>query len=143
MILSGGNNTFRILTLTIYSPMTSTFMRYILNPFYIIYYFISKNDFISNGKSNYAYFIINLVISLITTFCGCVYNEFLILFCFGLERDTYCQVTRRSNTENEINSLDNILNKEDDQESEVSDYAIHIENMSELNEQKSNIFSLN
>ena len=30
MILSGGNNTFRLLTLKIYSPMTSTFMRMIL-----------------------------------------------------------------------------------------------------------------
>ena len=124
MILSGGNNTFRLLTLKIYSPMTSTFMRYILNPIYIIYYFIFENDFISNGKRNYTYFIINLVLSFIMSFCGCVYNEFFILFCFGLERDTYYQVTWRSINEDEINSLNGLISQENDQESEASDYII-------------------
>ena len=37
------------------------------------------------------------------SFCGGVYNEFLILFCCGLERDTHSQVTRRSDVENELN----------------------------------------
>ena len=134
MILSGGNNTFRLLTLKIYSPMTSTFMRYILNPIYIIYYFIFENDFISNGKRNYTYFIINLVLSLIMSFCGCVYNEFFILFCFGLERDTYYQVTWRSINEDERNSLNGLISQENDQESEASDYIIHMETMSELKE---------
>ena len=134
MILSGGNNTFRLLTLKIYSPMTSTFMRYTLNPIYIIYYFIFENDFISNGKRNYTYFIINLVLSLIMSFCGCVYNEFFILFCFGLERDTYYQVTKRSINEDEINSLNGLISQENDQESEASDYIIHMETMSELKE---------
>ncbi len=134
MILNGGNNTFRLLTLKIYSPMTSTFMRYILNPIYIIYYFIFENDFISNGKRNYTYFIINLVLSLIMSFCGCVYNEFFILFCFGLERDTYFQVTWRSINEDEINSLNGLISQENDQESEASDYIIHMETMSELKE---------
>ena len=134
MILSGGNNTFRLLTLKIYSPMTSTFMRYILNHIYIIYYFIFENDFISNGKRNYTYFIINLVLSLIMPFCGCVYNEFFILLCFGLERDTYYQVTWRSINEDEINSLNGLISQENDQESEASDYIIHMETMSELKE---------
>ena len=134
MILSGGNNTFRLITLKIYSPMTSTFMKYILNPFYIIYYFICEDDFISNGKPNYAYFIINLVLSLILSFCGCVFNEFLILFCFGFERDTYNQVTKRSITENEINSLNVIYTQESDKDGEISDYIIHMETLEEINE---------
>ena len=134
MILSGGNNTFRLLTLKIYSPMTSTFMKYILNPFYIIYYFIYENDFISNSQSNYAYFVINLVISLIMSFCGCIYNEFLILFCFGLERDTHNQVTKRSITENEMSLLNAIFTHESDKDSEISDYIVHMQTLDELNE---------
>jgi hypothetical protein len=134
MILSGGNNTFRLLTLKIYSPMTSTFMRYILNPFYIIYYFIFENDFISNNQSNYAYFIINLIISLILSFCGCIYNEFLILFCFGLERDTHNQVTKRSVTENEMSLLNVLFTNESDKDSEISDYIVHMQTLDEFNE---------
>ena len=88
-------------------------MDYILNPFYLIYYYISGNDFISYGKQNVAYFIINLIISVIMSFCGCVYNEFLILFCWGLERDTHIQVTQRSGTETELN-----LYADDDQETD-------------------------
>ena len=94
--------------------MTTTFLDYILNPFYIIYYFFTDKDFISYGKKNYAYFSINLIISSIITFCGGVYNEFLILFCCGLEKDTHSQVTSRSNYENELN----IFNDEFDKETE-------------------------
>ena len=103
LILSGGKNSFRVLTTKIYSPMTTTFMDYILNPFYLIFYYISGRDFISYGKKNLAYFLINLFISVIMSFCGGVYNEFLILFCCGLERDTHRQVTQRSKDEKELN----------------------------------------
>ena len=45
VILSGGKNLFRLVTIKIYSPMTSTFIVYFLNPFYLIYYFVSEKDF--------------------------------------------------------------------------------------------------
>ena len=41
-----------------------------------------------------------MITSLIISFCGLVYNEFLILFCCGLERDTHDQVSFRSDFEN-------------------------------------------
>ena len=126
VILSGGKNSFRVVTTKIYSPMTSSFMEYILNPFYLIYYFISGSDFISLGKNNFVYFIINFVISLIITFCGGVYNEFLILFCCGLERDTYIQVRNRSNFENELNKL---YEGDDDDSSISSDYILELNNI--------------
>ena len=100
IFLSGGKNVFMLLTIKIFSPMTSTFMEYILNPFYIIYIFLSGSDFLYHGKSNIIYFVINLITSLIISFCGLVYNEFLILFCCGLEIDTYNQVALRSGFEN-------------------------------------------
>ena len=107
-ILSGAKNAFRVTTTKVYSPMATTFLDYILNPFYMIYDFASKGDYITNGKSNLAYFIINLFLSLIISFCGCVYNEFLILFFCNLERDTYNQIIRRSSLERELNSLSSI-----------------------------------
>ncbi len=106
--LSGLKNAFRVATTKIYSPMTTTFVEYILNPFYLIYYFCSDNDFITNGNKNYAYFFINLIISLILSFFGFVFNEFIILFCCELEIDTHSQIVRRSIKEEEILNLSEI-----------------------------------
>ena len=119
IILSGGKNLFRLVTLSFFSPITSTFAEYIFNPFYIIYYFVSGKDFFHEGKSNYPYFITNLILSLIISFSGFVYNDFLILFCCGLERDTYKQVALRSLYETELV----ILNKEEisEEEEEVNE----------------------
>ena len=105
IILSGGKNSFRVITTKIYSPMTTTFMDYILNPFYLIYYFTTDQDFKTDGEKNYGYFIINLIIAVIITFRGGVYNEFVILFCYGLDRDTHSEVTKRSEYENELNNI--------------------------------------
>ena len=113
IILNGLKSIFRLVTIKIYSPMASTFMYYILNPINIIYLFVSGQDFISNGKSNYVYFIMNLLMSIILSFCGCVYNEFLILFCCGFEHNTHNQIMIRSNTESDIGSI----NGEDDEKS--------------------------
>ena len=121
IILSGGKNLFRVITTKIYSPMTSTFIVYFLNPVYLIYYFVSEKDFFSYDKPIYSYFFINLIISLITTFLGCVYNEFIILFCCDLERDTHSQIVKRANE-----SLDP---NDDDLDSVSSGYIIPLQNM--------------
>ena len=80
----------------------------------MIYDFASGLDYFTNGEINYAYFILNLILSIIISFLGCVYNEFLILFCFGLERDTYKQITERSFTEQELNILDNVIEPDEE-----------------------------
>ena len=95
--------------------MTTTFMDYILNPFYLTYDFASGLDYFTNGEINYAYFILNLILSIIISFLGCVYNEFLILFCFGLERDTYNQITtKRSFTEQELITINNVMEPDEE-----------------------------
>ena len=114
LALSGLKNAFRVATTKIYSPMTTTFVEYILNPFYLIYYFCSDNDFITNGNKNYAYFFINLIISLIISFFGFVFNEFIILFCCELEIDTHSQIVTRSIKEEEILNLSEINIDEDE-----------------------------
>ena len=102
LILSGLKNAYRVLTNKIYTPMTTTFMFYIFNPFFLSYYFAIEIDFISLGTRNITYFIINLIISIILSFIGCVYNEFLIIFFCGLEHETHREISIRSNSEIEI-----------------------------------------
>ena len=98
-ILSGLKNSFRVITTKIYTPMTTAFMDYIFNPIYIIIYFVLEEDFINKGKKDYTYFILNLILSIIISFFNCVYNEFIILFLCGLEKDTYLQISERADTE--------------------------------------------
>ena len=94
------------MTTKIFSPMTTTFMRYIANPFYLIYYFIAGIVFNLYGDRNYFYFMINLVVSMILTFCGLVYNEFFVLFFCKLEKETHNQIMSRSLIENELFIID-------------------------------------
>ena len=93
---SGGRNAYRIITNKIYSPMTRTLTDCALDPLLITYFFIFENDFSIRGIQNIIYFIINLIISIIIVFFGCVYNELFILFCFGLEHNTHHFVTLRA-----------------------------------------------
>jgi len=95
LILCGGRNAFRIVTNKIYSPMTKTLTDYFINPIYLIINYI-EGDFVSNGKQNLFYFLINLVLSIIISLCGCIYNEIIVLFFCGLEKNTHHQITKRS-----------------------------------------------
>ena len=58
----------------------------------IIYYFIAKD----NNDNNLYSFIINLLISIITVFCSLIYNDFIILFCCGMEHNTHYEVSKRA-----------------------------------------------
>jgi len=95
LILCGGRNAFRVVTNKLFSPMTKTLTDYVLNPVYLTINYI-EGDFVSRGKQNIIYFLINLFMSIIITLCGSVYNEIVILFFCGLEKDTYTQVSERS-----------------------------------------------
>ena len=96
IILCGGRDLFRVVTTKIYSPMARNLTDYFLNPIYLIYDFSLGKDFLTNEKRNISYFILNLIISIILSICGCVYNEFLILFFCGLETDTHDQIAKRA-----------------------------------------------
>ena len=96
VILSGGRNAYRVYVNKLYSPIVKTLTDYFLNPLYIIYYFCMGEDFIINGKSNWAYFLLNLIYSSLITFFGCVYNEIIVLYFCGLERDSYDEVCKRA-----------------------------------------------
>ena len=81
--------------------MTTTFLDYILNPIYLTIYFATNDDFITKGKRNYVYFFINFFIALIITLLGFIFNEFIIIFYFGLEKETHQEISRRASSINE------------------------------------------
>ena len=75
--------------------MTKTLTDYFINPIYLIINYI-EGDFVSNGKQNLFYFLINFILSIIISLCGCIYNEIIVLFFCGLEKNTHHQITKRS-----------------------------------------------
>ena len=108
IILSGLKNSFRVITIKVYTPMTTTSFDYILNPIYISIEFALGDDFMYKNKRNYAYFFINLIISLIISFFSLVYNEFLILYICNLDKETHQQISNRSAMDENIIYLDDI-----------------------------------
>ena len=81
--------------------MARTLTDSFLDPLFIIYYFIVEKDLsYSNNTRNFYYFIINLLISIIIVFWGCIYNELLVFFCCDLQYETYHQISRRASETN-------------------------------------------
>ena len=123
ILLIGAKNLFRVLTTKIFDPMATTLMDYIFNPIYIIIIFSFLSKKTPYGISYWLYFVINLIISLIISFFGLVYNEIFILFCFGLDRETYKQITGRSIIESNISDL--FEENDDDDEINIENTKSH------------------
>ena len=96
LAFSAGVNIYKILTNGLYSPMAKTLAAYILNPLIFIYYFVLGNDFSTDGERNWFYFFVNLFIAIIISFLGCIFNEFIILTCFGLDKETHRSISDRA-----------------------------------------------
>ena len=114
LILSGVQNIFKVVTNKVYSPMTLALSQYFFNPIYIIFTLLLGKDFESNKKRNYIYFSLNLILTIIISFCGCVYNEFIILFFCGLQHETYEQIALRAALQASDVELYNINNCDDE-----------------------------
>jgi hypothetical protein len=76
--------------------MVKSLVGYVFNPFLIIYYFSCENDFVSENEQNYFYFISNIFLSIFIIVFAFIYNEFFIIKCCDLERDTHYGITKRS-----------------------------------------------
>jgi hypothetical protein len=92
LIISTIIRVYQIYCNVIYSPTIKSIAGYILVPLYNIITYEVNVDFY--GKIGY--FAICEVISLILDFFGCVYNEFIILYCCGLEHDTKEDISFRA-----------------------------------------------
>ena len=91
-IVSVINNIYKIYCNVIYTPMARSLINYLLNPLFYIFYFLMLGDF----KQKIHYFIISEIISLILSFFGCVYNEYIIIFCCGLDNETKDSIIKRA-----------------------------------------------
>ena len=94
--------------------MTRSLIDYLMCPIFNIYYFIDENDF----QNDYFFFFASELLSLIIVFFGCVYNEYIILFCFGLEHNTKDEIYERAifndNIISDYSLSDNLGEEEED-----------------------------
>ena len=85
-------NAYKVYANIIFLPMARVLINYIFNPIFNIYFFITKLDF--NG--NYLFFFLSEIICIIISFFGCIYNEYIILSCFKLDKETSYAIKERA-----------------------------------------------
>ena len=120
LVFSAFVNIYKVLSNVYYSPMAKSVSSYVLNPALIIYSFFSENDFISDGKRDVLYFVINIIISIIIVFFGCIYNEFFILKCWGLDYETHYVISERA--ESQIIDMTELSVMPEEEEDENDDF---------------------
>ena len=116
LCLSLFKNIYRVLTIKSYSPMTRALAESIIDPFVFIYLFKFKPN--KEDENNNYYYIIIIIALLIITFLSFVYNDFIVLYCCGLEYDTHLEIQKRAilyeNIDGSIMDLErNLLVKEE------------------------------
>ena len=109
-VLSAVVNIYKILCNVLYSPITKSLASYFLISPFIIYHYAVGNDFLINGQADLFYFLISLIFCVIISFFGLIYNEFFILDCCGLSKETYDGIATRAKTI----ELELIMNKKDE-----------------------------
>lgn len=113
-ILCGFLNVYRLLTIKMYSPTTKSLFDSFFDVLFFIYYTIFDEKQII--KVNSLYFWIFVFTQIIIIFFSLVYNEFIVLYCYGMEANTYLEVNKRaeSSVDNEITELINDENTDTD-----------------------------
>ena len=127
IFLSGAYNIYKIYVVSLYSPMTVSLAQYFFNPFFMIYDFTLGGDDIVNRERNATYFILNLILSIVIAISGCIFNDFLIVKCCGLERDTYEEISKRG-IRFEYNNITELIPylKDEESESTIKTHIYHI-----------------
>jgi len=101
-------NIYRIYCNVIYSPMARSLVDYLMNPFIYIFSFFTSSDF----SHNFVYFILIEITSIVMSFFGCVFNEYIILYYCGLELETQDEIADRAKNQfqKELNDISTINN---------------------------------
>ena len=120
IVLSGIHNIYKIYVISLYSIMTVSLANYFFNPFFMIHDFISGGDYIIKGEKNTSYFILNLILSIIISICGCIFNDILVINCCGLAYDTYKEISERARYSSNFR-LSELMPTSKDDESESKD----------------------
>ena len=120
IILSAALNVYKVHCNVFLSPVARSLTDYLFNPIYLIYSYFFENDFMYKGKQNITYFLLNEFMSIVIIFLGFVYNEYIMLFCCGLEYDTIHGIHERSqligNSFDEREVFDEGVDVNDDEE---------------------------
>ena len=128
IIFSGFKNAYRVSTNKYYSPMSRALFESTLDPFLFIYNSLTFDD--KNNKNYWVYFSIVLFCLAIISFFSLVYNDFIILYCCGLQHNTYGEITNRLYSQPIIED-DYLLNENENETSssvnEEDNDAINIE----------------
>ena len=114
-IICGFLNIYRLLTIKMYSPTTKSLFDSFFDVLFFIYYTIFDDKQII--KVNSLYFWIFVFTQIIIIFFSLVYNEFIVLYCYGMEANTYLEVNKRASKVNEITELINDENTDADKSS--------------------------
>ena len=131
LVSHGFRSLYQIHTVKYFSPMARALFELLLDPFIIIYNFWEKNKDIKDEiKNSIIYYIITVTSLLLMSFFSLVYNDFLVLYCCGLEKETYLEIKKRASSHNINFGLD------DDEEDERIMDNDNTENASELSSKK-------
>ena len=125
LIISSLKNMYRVLTVQYYSPMTRALAESILDPFILLYHFFLNEK----NLNNYVYFSLIIFCLTINALCSLIYNDFIVLYCCGMEHNTYLEINNRL-----LNSLNAILN-DNDSDSEENDNEDNEHQITELKSQ--------
>ena len=120
MIFTGFRHIYRVYTIKLFTPMTLSLFELLLDPFFVTYtLYIERPNKFKNFIDFCLYSIIIPFCLLIMSFFSLVYNDFIVLYCFGLQKNTYLEIKKRTKT------IDNILlNEEVDDDDDDDDESI-------------------
>ena len=105
-----------------------------LDPFLFLYNFLTQNT--SDGNSGKWIYFSLVVFSLsVIAFFSLIYNDFIILYCYGLELDTYKEITDRLYSQ-QINRVSTVIDVNDNSSS--SNIEEEEENDSNIEEEEYN-----
>jgi len=107
--------------------MTRALAESIIDPSDFIYLFI-KNEIIKEGINLY-YFIAIAVSLFVISFLLLVYNDFIVLYCFGLEYNTHLEIQKRSilyeNIDGSIMDLERNNFNGEERNNEKAELSVH------------------
>ena len=113
-ILTYFKNIYRVLTIKTYSPMTRALTESIFDPIEIIIgAMIEKEPETENeNEKGIVYYILISGCLFVIFFLSLVYNDFIVLYCCGLEYNTHLEINNRSISYENINS--GLMDDDDD-----------------------------
>ena len=111
LIFNAFKNMYRVLTIQYYSSMTRALAESILDPIGLLFFYFSNKKGISFNSVGLC-----ILFLIIIAFCSLIYNDFLVLYCCGMEENTYLEINKRL-----YSNLNNAILNESDRDSDEND----------------------